>query len=250
MSYALHLLHSKSQLDNPDNAELLRGASILVVAPEFPLDQVREKTDARLIQSWNACKMFLGGPDNAFWKATQATLLGPKRITVGYRQIGDQRVPVALEGAPSFTYDSADWGGSPVDPGDPSPHVLIEPTLENAERYAEVINARHRESGANGIYMDDSWAHKPPRITKSAQDSGRWLGYVRHLFGNLDSFMVGVWTNCAADPAADWPRVCGEYPATSPREMAEATVAKGDDDNIYWYGAGLPGVWLEGRRLP
>jgi len=261
MRPAAHLLHSHSQLSDPDNAALLRECGVLVVAPEWGgISNLAEAwgriveaaPHARLLISFNPKALYFGDRGrNAWWQKTRGTLLARTRE----------------DGTPAFLYRSQEWGGDPKDPGDPTPHLgLIEPTLENAEALAAVIRERVDEVraalGPYGApivepYIDDAPRQRPARLTGPPQDQGRWEAYLTCLIAGLRGFIPYV--NCAGNPPAPFVGICCEYPSTRISLMLRLTLedrlANGDlgdgfdPPHILWGGEECAGLWRKGVYL-
>lgn len=210
---ACHLLHSASQLTDPENVPLLRDCSHLVISPTFPVAAAAEAApNALLLLSFNAAKLYFGDRGrNAAWNAMRAPLLERKRE----------------DGTPAFLY--ADQS---KDPGDPTPHLgLIEPTLENAEAYARVITDRYimvRDSRPEGyrveVYIDDAPRAVPRRLQREGDrhQQGRWQAYLSCLIANLPGM---PWVNCAGMPPDTFAAISCEYPRTGLALMTSLTLA-------------------------
>lgn len=243
---AAHLLHSASQLTDPENVALLRECSHLVIAPEFPVAAAAEAApQARILLSFNAAKLYFGDRGrNPVWNAMRAPLLERKREN----------------GTPAFLY--AD--GS-KDPGDPTPHLgLIEPTLENAEVYARVITERYimvRDSRPEGyrveVYIDDAPRAVPRRLQRDGDryQQGRWQAYLSCLLANLPGL---PWVNCAGMPPDPYTGISCEYPRINAEEMARLCLSRfyglaGDGmeaSGILWGSpVGVDGLFLRGVYL-
>lgn len=260
MRPATHLLHSMAQLDDPDNAALLRECGALVVAPEWGgMDNLAESwgriveaaPHARLLISFNAKALYFGDRGrNAWWQRARGELLARTRPE---------------DGTPAFIYRARDWGGDPHDAGDPTPHLgLIEPTLENAEALAAVIRERVDEvrGALPGIvvdpYIDDAPRQRPARLRGSPRDAVRWAAYLTCLIGQLPYL---VYTNCAGNPPAPFVGICCEYPSTRPSLMMRLTLEDRlansgfeedvdyDPPHILWGGEECAGLWRAGRYL-
>lgn len=276
MRYACHMVHSVSQLTHPDNVPLLRDASIVVIAPTIDVQRVVQAApNATLLVSFNAAKLYMGSQNNAYWNATRDRLLARKRTvitettmrqvlgvsasTVTDENVLNRVVRFAQETTSAFVYDSAQWGGPPVDTGDPTPHVLIEPTLENAEAYADVIRdavnaVADSANSAAFPYIDDSPRTRPVRLRRIPEDYWRWRGYLSCLFSQLTS----PWSNCAGEPAAPFLNVTCEYPRTSTAAMlrlvlgqkvASGLPEEGPVPHILWGGEGAGDLWMKGVYL-
>lgn len=241
---ALMTLNGVAQLDA--HQERLRQAAVVVCDLSMDTALIRSKIGEgpRLLAYANAGKLFMGGIVNPVWSAWRRRLL-------------------------SIVYPQ-----SIRDPGDATPHNVIEPTFANAEAYAEALAERVRQGAFAGAYIDDCWLHKPVRILEvEARAAGvgadviqlRWEAYLRVYFGRLFDLGIGSWANCAADfDPGFYPTPCAEVNARhSAAELIPCLLDRSDihpvlgeappeipDQPILWYGGlSVDGLILEGELL-
>lgn len=234
---ALFVLNGVAQLDQ--YRDRLRSAAVVVCDLSMDPATIRSKIGdgPRLLAYANAGKLFMGGLVNPVWAEWRRRLLGIV------------------------------YAGSIKDPGDPTTHLLIEPTIANAEAYAKAIAERVRTAGFSGAYIDDSWLGKPVRILEvESRGTGatpadvlqiRWEAYLRVFFGTLWHLGIGAWANCGGDTADFHPTPCAEVnPAHAPCELIPVLLGGKHgpralpDQPILWFGGvGVDGLILEGERL-
>ncbi len=236
---ALHILNAVAQLDS--HRDRLAAAAVVVCDLGFDVPTARRKIGAapELIGSFSPGKMFMGGRANPFWNRFR-TVLGSTAYTPFCK-----------------------------DPGDSSDHLLVNPTVENAERLGRFLLGHFGTSQLTGLYADDSWWTKPDRlIQEEARVTGfdpqilqaRWQAYLHVLFSMLEAAGVPVWSNCAGDPPHPSVAISCEAPrpeqgipsGVTPKQMVEIVVDEvlTAGHHILWYGkCGVEGLFLEGETL-